>query len=229
MNLVAIGLLSLVLILGQKQIGAQETPPRTQRTPRRVNIFTNFDTLTLDQVIDYALKHAPEIKQAQFTVALVELDLKQTDFWKQLVPNITVHRGYNPAIGESSVGVGLSLDLNKMLDQPNTAKRARIKHFNAEIYLKTVKNKVVLAVTKAFYDFIAAKTYVEILEEQLQTQLKLQEIQKIQFESGHAPLNQILGNLQTIATTQLALFRAKADVKLQELQFKQTIGWDVKQ
>lgn len=239
MNTVAIVLMSLGLLLGQNPTHAQETPsPLTNGSPpleggvrgggrdNEGSLPLNFETLTLDQATSFAQTHAPEIKAAMLTVALAELDLKQTSFWNQLVPNLTLHQGYNPMLGESRFGIGLGLDLNKILAQRNTAQHAKIKYFNAEIYLTTVKNRVILSATRSYYDFIAAKAQVEILEDQLQTQLKLQEIQKIQFESGQTPLNQILSALHTIATTKLALLKATGDVHLQELQLKHTIGFD---
>jgi outer membrane protein TolC len=209
----------LLLVLNQQGLAQV---PQAQKEPQALD----FETLTLDQATSFALTHAPAMQEAQLTVALAELDLKQTSFWNQLVPDLTLHQGYNPVIGESRVGFGLSLDLNKILSQRHNSKQAKLQYFNAEIYLTTVQNKVVLSVTKSYYDFIAAKAQVEILEDQLQTQLKLQEIQKIQFESGQAPLNQVLNALHTIATTKLALLKAQAEVKLQELQLKQTIGFD---
>ena len=53
----------------------------------------NFQTLTLENAITYALKHSPKIKQAKITVALAELDLKQTKWWNWFVPSLTLHQG----------------------------------------------------------------------------------------------------------------------------------------
>jgi len=94
------------------------------------------------------------------------------------------------------------------------------------MYRKTVQNRVILSVTQSYYDFVVAKKQVELLEDQLSTQLKLQELQKLQFESGQVPLNSVLNTLDATATTQLALIKAQASVKLLELKLKNDIGWD---
>ena len=129
-------------------------------------------------------------------------------------------------MGESRVGIGLSLDLNQIWEEASRAKAAKLKWFNSEIYRKTVKNRVIVAVTNSYYDWVAAKKQVELLFDQLSTDLKLQEIFKIQFESGQAQLSQLLNTLGSVANTQLALMKAQAEVKLQELKLKSEIGWD---
>ena len=142
-----------------------------------------------------------------------------------LIPSLTVHQGYNSTVGESRFGIGLRLDLNRIWEENDKAKQAKLSLFNADIYRTTIQNRIIVSVTKNYYDFIAAKKQVEILEAQLQTQLKLQEIQRIQFESGQTQLSQLLSTVHTIATTQFALLKAHAQVNLQQLQLKQTIGF----
>jgi outer membrane protein TolC len=230
MRIVAIGLMFLFLVLGQPVANAQrkrsEIPSNgTAEAPKEPETLY-FDTLTLDQAIAFALTHAAAIQEAELTVALAELDLKRTQFWRRLVPSLTLHHGYNPVVGESRIGIGLSLDFNQIWEETDRAKAAKLKWFNSSVYRKTVKNQVILSVTQSYYDFVAAKKQVELLEEQLSTDLKLQEIQKIQFESGQAQLAPLLNMLQTVATTQLTLMKAQAEVKLKELKIKSEIGWD---
>ncbi len=116
--------------------------------------------------------------------------------------------------------------LNWMPSTPLVARRSLLKWLNTEMYRKTVQNRVILSVTQSYYDFVVAKKQVELLEDQLSTQLKLQELQKLQFESGQVPLNSVLNTLDATATTQLALIKAQASVKLLELKLKNDIGWD---
>jgi len=66
----------------------------------------NIQTLTLEDAIAYALEHSPKIKQAKITVALAEIDLKQTRWWNWFVPSLTLHQGYEPALAESRLGGG---------------------------------------------------------------------------------------------------------------------------
>jgi outer membrane protein TolC len=45
----------------------------------------NIQTLTLDNAIDYALKHSPQIKEAEIVIALSEIDLAKTKWWNWFV------------------------------------------------------------------------------------------------------------------------------------------------
>ena len=193
---------------------------------RETNQQIDIQTLTLDQAIAYALEHSPQIKQAQITVALAELDLKSTRFWNWFVPSLTLHQGYNPALAESRLGIGINFDLNKILGGGyREGKQAGLKLFNAEIYLTNIKQAVITEVTKSYYDYVIAKKNIQILEEQLQNSIKLQEILKLKFESGQAQISQLLSTSESIATTKLALLKAQAEVKLTELRLKQEIGY----
>jgi len=185
----------------------------------------NIQTLTLEGAITFALEHSPKIKGAQITVALAELDLKQTRFWNWFVPSLTLHQGYDPALAESRLGIGISFDINKILGGGHKqGKQAKLKLFNSEIYLTNIKQVVIASVTQRYYDYIIAQKNIQILEEQLQNSVKLQEILKLKFESAQAQISQLLSAAESIATTKLALLKAQAEVKLTFLKLKQEIG-----
>jgi len=185
----------------------------------------DMQRLTLENAITYALEHSPKIKQAKITVALAELDLKQTRFWNWFVPSLSLHQGYAPALAESRLGVGISFDLNRILGGGyGQRKQARLKLFDAEIYLANIKQAVIASVTKSYYDFVIAKKNIEFLEEQLENSVKLQEILKLKFEGGSTTINQLLSVNEAMAKNRLELLRGKADVKLAELKLKQEIG-----
>jgi len=182
----------------------------------------DFENLTLEQAVTYALEHSPKIKEAKITVALAELDLKHTKWWNWFVPSLTLHQGYNPALAESRMGVGISFDLNKILGGGyREGKQANLKLFDAEIYLINIKQSVIASVTKSYYDFLIARKKLEILEEQLQNSVKLREILKLKFESGQAQITQLLSISDAIAKNKLDLLKAQAEVKLTELKLKQ--------
>ena len=215
--ILTITLISLIALITPKFSGAGDKPEPKQ---------LNFKTLTLENTISYALEHSPKIKQAQITVALAELDLKSTRFWNWFVPRLTLHQGYNPALAESRLGIGISFDINKILGGGyRESKQAGLKLFNAEIYLTNIKQAVITEVTKSYYDYVIAKKNIQILEEQLQNSIKLQEILKLKFESGQAQISQLLNVSESIATTKLALLKTQAEVKLTELRLTQEIGY----
>ena len=185
----------------------------------------DLETLTLDQAISYALKHSPEIKQAQLTVAIAQLDLKQTELKYWLIPDLTLHT-YRPGASdlEPRFGVTVNFDLKKLLTNTYRYKQNQLKLFDAQIYLTNVKNKVIASVTQNYFDMIIAKKKVEILQDQLQNNVKLQELLRIKFESGQIQIKQLLDVIENTANLRLELLKAQADLKLKELHLKQVIG-----
>jgi outer membrane protein TolC len=193
----------------------------------RAQAGLDLENLTLDDAIAYALLHSPTIKEAEITVALAEIDLKQTKWFNWFVPSLTLHQGYNPALAESRMGLGINLDLNQILGGGlNQGKKAKLKLFDAEIYLTRVKQTVIAAVTKSYYDYVIATKTLTILHEQLENSVKLNEILKLKFESGQVPINQLLSVGESISQTKLSVLKSEAEINLTQLKLKQDIGYD---
>ena len=181
--------------------------------------------LSLQEAIDYALENSPLIKGAKITIALAEVDLKATRWWRQLIPNVNLHQGYDPVFGDSNIGFTLNFDLDRFLMKaPTQGKKAELKLFDAQVYMDTIKRQVIATVTKSYFDYIIAKQKVTLLSEQLSRDVKLREIIQIKFESGQTEL----GNLFQIDTVtsnhRLDLLRAQVQVKLAALKLKSDTG-----
>ena len=205
------------MMLVAVNVQAEEMPEK--------NKDLDFEGLTLDNAVTHALEHSLKIKQAKVTVALAEIDLKQTRFWNWFMPSLSLHQGYDPALAQSRLGLGIHFDINKILGGGHReGKQAKLKLFDAEIYLKNVKQAVIATVTKSYYDFVIAKRNIEILEEKLQNSVKLQEILRLKFEGASATINELLSVNNAISKTKLELLNAEAEVKLMELKLKQEIG-----
>jgi outer membrane protein TolC len=214
---------TLVLMLLLKvNIHAVEPPKQNTDQPAAVDL----EHLTLDDAITSALEHSPQIKAAEITVALAEIDLKQTQWFNWFVPSLSLHQGYNPALAESAMGLGVNFDLNQILGGGlRQSKKATLKLFDAEIYLTTVKQTVIAYVTKSYYDYVIAQENRQILRKQLENSVKLQELLKLKFESGQATINQLLSLSESIATTKVSILKAEAELKLTFLKLKQEIGY----
>jgi outer membrane protein TolC len=123
------------------------------------------------------------------------------------------------------MGLGINFDLNHILGGGfNQGKKAQLQLFDAEVYLTTVKQTVIAAVTISYYDYVIAQNNVTILREQLENSVKLNEILKLKFESGQVPINQLLSVASSIAQTKLSVLKAEAEIKLTQLKLKQELG-----
>ena len=217
--------LILLLTVNLHAAEQQQKPGGSDDIPAEQAAF-DLEHLTLDDAITSALEHSPKIKEAEITVALAEIDLKQTRWFNWFVPSLSLHQGYNPALAESAMGLGVNFDLNQILGGGlRQSKQAKLHLFDAEIYLTNVKGTVIAAVTKSYYDYLISQENLNILREQLENSVKLQELLKLRFESGQATINQLLSLSESIATTKVAILKAQAEVKLTELKLKQEIGY----
>ena len=184
----------------------------------------DLEKLTLQEAISLALERSPEIRQAKLTVAIAQLDLRQTELRYLLIPDITLH-GFKPRSPEEGrFGVALSLDLKGLLRNAYRHRQSKLRLFNAQIYLENVKNRVIESVTRSYFDLIIARRRVELLRDQLQNSLKLQELLRIRFEAGQVEIKQLLDAMENTANLRLELLRAEADLRLKELHLKQLIG-----
>lgn len=200
------------------QFGVSDSEPKPSHQPPISN-------LSLQEAIDSALKHSPLIKQAEITVALAELDLKATHWWRQWIPNLNLHHGYDPIVGDNRIGFTMNFDLDRLLGQGSApSKKAQLKLFDRNVYLETVKRQVITAVTRSYFAYLIAKKKVRLIEGQLSRDVKRREILGIQFESGQIQLAPLLQIETVISNDHLGLLEAQANVKLAELQLKSDIG-----
>lgn len=181
--------------------------------------------LSLEDAINIGLQHSPLIKQAELNVALAELDLKSTKWWKSLfLPNLNIGSRYDPIFGDSRIGIALSFDLRSILNERDQSKRAKIKLFDAQIYQNNTKARVIEAVTKSFFDHRLALERVTVYEDKLAQDAKLLELSRVKFETGKIELDELLKLEYLLSEDKLKLLEAKADLQLKELKLRQEMG-----
>jgi outer membrane protein TolC len=196
--------------------GEAKTKPAKQRS---------VSSLNLQEAIDYALVHSILIRQAKITVALAELDLKDSSGFKKFLPNLNLHHGYNPVSGENRIGFTMSFDIDKLLKGSSQPKRSKLKLFDANVYYESINRQVITTVTKSYFDMIIAQERVKLLEEQLNRDIKIRMITQIKFESGLVELGDLFRIGTVISNHRLDLLQAQAQVKIAELQFADDIGY----
>ena len=87
------GILALLVVLA---------PPASARSP-----VIDPVALSVEELVTLARQHAPKLQDARAKVALARLDLRGTEWWTWLVPNVTAHQGYDFLTGQERAAVGL--------------------------------------------------------------------------------------------------------------------------
>lgn len=181
--------------------------------------------LTLDQAVATALEHSPKIREAREKIALAELDVKATVWWRWLIPNLTVAEGYDFLNQQERAHVAMTLDLSKLLGEGSREERqAEIKLFNSNLHLETVRRQTAREAAQAFFEYAAARQEVPVREEVLENSLKLREVLKIKFDHGSVELDKMLAIEETISAARLEVLKAQQNARLAEMKLIEAIG-----
>ena len=182
-------------------------------------------TLPLDAVLDLARQHAPKLKDARAKVALARLDVRATEWWTWLIPNVTAHQGYDFLTGQDRAAVGLAIDLSKFLGAgARDAERARLGLAQAERALAMTEADVVAEVIAAVYQVAATRATVAVRETAVAHAVKLELLERIKFEHGTGDLAPLLQAEGALARARLELLQAKQAADLAAVALYRALG-----
>lgn len=182
-------------------------------------------TLPLDAVLDLARQHAPKLKDARAKVALAHLDVRATEWWTWLIPNVTAHQGYDFLAGQDRAAVGLAIDLSRFLGAgARDAERARLGLAQAERALALTEADVVAEVIAAVYQVAATRATVAVRETAVAHAVKLELLERIKFEHGTGDLAPLLQAEGALARARLELMQAKQAADLAAVALYRVLG-----
>jgi outer membrane protein TolC len=182
-------------------------------------------TLPLDAVLDLARQHAPKLKDARAKVALAHLDVRATEWWTWLIPNVTAHQGYDFLAGQDRAAVGLAIDLSRFLGAgARDAERARLGLAQAERALAMAEADVVAEVIAAVYQVAATRATVAVRETAVAHAVKLELLERIKFEHGTGDLAPLLQAEGALARARLELMQAKQAADLAAVALYRVLG-----
>lgn len=182
--------------------------------------------LSREDAIQRALENAPAIRQAEAAVAMERFNVKATDWWRSLIGAIQVslNSGYSPVLGESRFYVGLGVEPKSVVTARSEHAQAKLRLFDAEIYMESVRTRLALEAAQAFAEWREAVERVALGEEALTETTRIYEIGKVRFELGQIQLDELLRLNQQIRVDTFALFHAKSERFLKAMALQQLIG-----
>jgi outer membrane protein TolC len=181
--------------------------------------------LPLETLLELAREHSPKLKDARAKVALARLDVRGTEWWTWLVPNVTAHQGYDFLTGQDRGAVGLAIDLSKFLGAgARDAARARLGLEQAERALAVTEAEVMADVVAAAYQVTTARATVAVREAAVAHAVKLELLERIKFEHGTGDLAPRLQAEGALARARLELLQAKQAADLAALALARAIG-----
>jgi outer membrane protein TolC len=181
--------------------------------------------LPLETLLALAREHSPKLKDARAKVALARLDVRATEWWTWLVPNVTAHQGYDFLTGQDRAAVGLALDLSRFLGAgARDAARARHGLEQAARALTVTEAEVLAEVIAAAYQVTTARATVDVREAAVAHAVKLELLERIKFDHGTGDLAPRLQAEGTLARARLELLQAKQAADLASLALVRAIG-----
>ena len=178
-------------------------------------------SLSLDQAIDYALKHSKEIEISNIELQKAEIAYDE---------NTRAIKKIEKELDETSqVVIPFYLtdenDINRILLKNGAVnKSVELTYHTAKWNKETTINKIKYDVEKAYFDLLHAKEDLLIAEESLRLAEELYEQGKLKYELGNISKQELLGFELNLSQAQSVYDSSKLKYDMQMMSFKDTLG-----
>ncbi len=170
-------------------------------------------TLSLDEAIDYALEHNPNVKLIKVSLDEAKKAYKQADDAKEKIED----NPYAPA----------GLDTSKVKElYPAQAKRG---YEAAKVNLDYTKRAIRLAVESAYYNVLSAEKKVSVAETTYQKALEQVNLARAAFAAGTKAKNDVLQAEVALAGARVGLNQAENDLDIAYMKLNRALGLDLDQ
>jgi len=173
-------------------------------------LHAQTQTLTLDQACELALKNSISLQQEAISLELDRISAKS--LWAQVFPTISAGGGmsYNIPLNDDAqrsdpsytATLRVSLGLNAGL--PYTMKTISLAYKSGLLNFEQARRQLVLETTKSFYDLLAQKDNLQVLEAAMTLAVEQMERDRIARQNGY------VGEL-TYLSSSLSAEQAKLD------------------
>ncbi len=200
-------------------------------------LHAQMHQLKMDEAIELALKHSPDINQSVLNVKSFKQQSKMQEgyYLPQVDLGLVAGKGYinfNQKILNvdkiDNSGIVGSLNASQLLyDFGKTGGRidaARLDVKAQEAKLKKAVARKILDVKVHYYDLLKAKSIIDVNEKDIELQKEQLRRAKRYFEAGIRTLIDVSDAKVHLKEAQLTLNNSRYDLKLKRATFEQTLG-----
>ena len=207
-NAIPAGLIALTALMPLSVKAAEGV-----QTPRPESVLTQpSKTVTLSQVIDSAIKHAPESAQQEAVSKHASALQRKSNAWLASPPSLNLNYQtdrLNEDAGYSETEAGIDLPLWRPSQKKAWESLADNAGKTVENFPAALRLKVAERVRKSVWDLEEARAAVDLAEKELETDKALENKIRRLVELGDRPkLDQILAS-QDVLSKERALLNAK--------------------
>jgi outer membrane protein TolC len=209
---------------------------------------------SLEQAIDYALNHNPDLQIAQQRIVQAEAQLGEalSSFYPQVTARYSYQYTENPAMVFTHTINQRRLDFNSDFNHPGGAQNLRpevLANYSlfrggqdyqlskaAELGIETavleqsaVRNRLTQAVISAYYGYLATQEAYKVTESSIKAIASELEQSQIRFEAGDLLKSDVLSLEVRLAEAKDAKIRAKNNIELVKTGLKTLLGLNIDQ
>ncbi|RKY58915.1 MAG: hypothetical protein DRP95_05525 [Candidatus Latescibacterota bacterium] len=197
-------------------------------------------SLSADQLVAYALEHAPRLVQARSRVEFSRLRLREAGWRWALLPRLsfslgtgfqTIYlEGQGPYVlpgpsAKLNYGVHLSVSLDRILRNRLEQARARLEYEKALAELEQDRARIAAQVRELYHRLRCQREISRALELEVQAAEQLVKCRRIQFQQGEITRAVLSRSQVALAKSRVALLESQREEILLEHQLKGLIGW----
>ena len=181
--------------------------------------WLSFDDPVLHDLIDRVLENNLNIQIAwtRLTEAKAIARMEGSELWPSLDfstdTDVTLKRG-----GEITYGLFLGLASSYEVDLwgriDSVRKAAELDVEASEADLRAVAISLIAEIALAWYELVETRALVDLLEEQLETNRKLQRLIELRYKYGKAKASDVLRQMQVLESTKSELIKLRAKIAL---------------
>ena len=182
------------------------------------------ELLSLNDAIDRALAHSPEIAMAQARVAYAEAHVRAAHHgWFH--PDVRVYAGDNAITGSTRLGLQLGQDLMRLL----TGNREAVQQ--AEHELMMARQELTITQHRLIQQVCEVRAHLQQLEDVLTLNMRTVDEQaarlalaNIQFDAATGTWEQVLSAQHALAQAEHEWLQAQRELHLARVTFAQLVG-----
>lgn len=172
--------------------------------------------ISLQEAIDYALAHNPDIRSARIDVNIAKNDIKVANRLKNPYIQYFFNSGKASTDNPNNTGLIVPIEILKRSARKNLAKSS----------LELVKRNVLLAelmlrldVRQYYTDLVSAKSTLKVLNDQKQLMQELVNIAQKKYEAGASPQMDVIQAKMTLNQLLIQVNSAKTEVLVSRNKF----------
>lgn len=197
--------------------------------------LTSLTSLTsLTNLTNYALNNRPEIKKAEVSFLVNEIDLKLAK--KELLPGITLEGSYNIEVdqlidkhdwGESTgweIGIKTSLPIFDAGKSKRGVTKAEINLANTRTNADQLKKEIALEVKKAYLNARSHKKMLETTQKQVTQAKESFDVAGGRYSAGVATMLEVIDAQASLNMANINYIKAIYDYQIAVFSLKKAIG-----